>query len=550
MGAGERDAQPDVLLGLGGAASTVREHCRRGGLPLAVDEPDLVVHLRAPARPYWSGARAVALTWGDTPVPTGTHPDEVRLRYEAPGVVVRPTRATVHAGRVGAYPVLARRLAGGWAVSDAAAPLEALDPGSLSPDWTGWAAQMTFRAVVGSHTATQGTTRLGWGEALVLDRVTGGVRRVRRHSPVATDPGVQASQVVEALLAAVEALPRDLPVDLPLSAGWDSRALALALHRVGRPFHAWTIEKDDGRAVEVPGAQVVARALGVPHHVLQGDAGSLAAARSAALRRTSYLTTLHAWILPLLDELRGRGGVVPDGLLGDTLLRSMSARRTVLRREPGAEQRTALRRSYAFRAPPGVLAGRGRGWVDRAARRAYEASVRPLLDDPDEFTQVGLVVRGACAVAPAPLMLTRRPALVSLPFLDPDVVDLALAVPVERKVDLSFYRQVLSLLHPQVGPLPSETDGPRAPATVPRLATAEPSLDWYRAPLARAADVPGLLDDDVRRVATGSAGALREWLTTGDPTPVGQAWLAGVAALGLWLLDHDGRVSDVQAPWG
>jgi hypothetical protein len=143
-------------------------------------------------------------------------------------------------------------------------------------------------------------------------------------------------------------------------------------------------------------------------------------------------------------------------------------------------------------------------------------------------------------------MLTRRPALVSLPFLDPDVVDLALAVPVERKVDLSFYREVLALLHPEVGPLPSDTDGPKAPATAPRLATAEVSLDWYRPPLARVAEVPGLLDDDVRRLVTGSAQTLREWLTSG---PVAQAWLAGAAGLGLWLLDHDGRLADVRPPW-
>jgi hypothetical protein len=540
------EPQPDVLVGLGGAATAVRDRCRRAGLALLLDEHDLVVHLRRKPLPYWQTRDAVAYTWGDTALARGTHPDEVRLRYEAPGVVVRPSRAAVHAGRIGAYPVLARPIDGGWAVSDAAPPLEALDTGALQPDWTGWAAQMTFRATVGSHTATQGTTRLGWGEALVLDRRDGSVRRVRRHSPVVTDRGVQPEHVVDALLAAVQRLPPHLPVDLPLSAGWDSRALALALHRVGRPFHAWTIEKPNGRGVEVPGAQSVARALGVPHQVLRGDAQSLADARTAALRRTSYLTTLHAWILPLLDEVRERGGVVPDGLLGDTLLRSLSARRSVLLRDPAAAQRQALRQSYTDRVPAGVLGPGGRRWVDRAARRAYASTVRPLLDSPDEFTQVGLVVRGASAVAPAPLMLTRRPALVSLPFLDPDVVDLALAVPVERKVDLSFYREVLALLHPEVGPLPSDTDGPKAPATAPRLATAEVSLDWYRPPLARVAEVPGLLDDDVRRLVTGSAQTLREWLTSG---PVAQAWLAGAAGLGLWLLDHDGRLADVRPPW-
>ncbi len=74
-------------------------------------------------------------------------------------------------------------------------------------------------------------------------------------------------------------------VDLRLSAGWDSRALALALTQVQRPFRAWTIEKDDGRRLEVAGACEVARALDVPHEIIVGSLERVARDRTAALRR-------------------------------------------------------------------------------------------------------------------------------------------------------------------------------------------------------------------------------------------------------------------------
>jgi hypothetical protein len=191
----------------------------------------------------------------------------------------------VHAGRIGAYPVLARGIAGGWAVSDAAWVLESLDAGRLEPDWAAWAAALSFRAMVGRRTAALGTTRLEWGEALVLDRGSGRVQRVRRHQPIPCDPCVGPRQVVDAVLAAAQRVPPNPRVDLPLSAGWDSRALALALTQVQRPFRAWTIEKDDGRRLEVAGACEVARALDVPHEIIVGSLERVARDRTAALRR-------------------------------------------------------------------------------------------------------------------------------------------------------------------------------------------------------------------------------------------------------------------------
>jgi hypothetical protein len=104
---------------------------------------------------------------------------------------------------------------------------------------------------------------------------------------------------------------------------------------------------------------------------------------------------------------------------------------------------------------------------------------------------------------------------------------------------------VLRLLNPAVGPLPSETDGPKQPISYPRLATTTPALDWYREPMRRVADVPGLLDDDVRAIVTASVPTVRGWL--GETH--GQPWLGSIAALGLWLLDHDAQLGEVRPPW-
>lgn len=541
-----------ALIGLGPAADAVRRYCRRHDLPVTLDGVDVVAHLPLCGRPYWRQRGEVAYTWADLGVPPGTRPDEVRARYEAPGLVVEPHQVTVHAGRFGAHAVYARQIATGWVVSDVAAVVESMDPGRLEPDWPAWVTQLVFWSKLDEGAAARGTIRLSWGSSLVLDRRTGQVRRgARVFRRVEVRDDVTPADVADALVAAVSRLPDDQPIDVPLSGGFDSRALASALWRAGREFRTWSISKDDGRDDEQQIARAVAAALDVPNREVLPTAPVEVDLRST-LRLTQYTTALHGWMLPLQALVRSQGGVVVDGFLGDTLLRTMSSRPAVLDKPPGPERRRALRDSYAYRPPRHPLLPRGAvEWTVDVARTAYGSTVDDLVDEPTESTLTAMIARGSYAIACSPLGMARGPAAVSLPFLDPDVVDLGLAVPIGRKVDMSFYRHLLAALHPEAAALPATTDS-RPEPTLTQRNHSDAAMEFHRAAILRAAEIPGLLADEfITTLKAAGTDELRPWLasTYGIAVPVRSTWVGGLSALGTWLADHDDRLGTVEAPW-
>lgn len=541
-----------ALIGLGPAADPVRRYCRRHGLALTVNASDVVAHLPLGHKPYWRQRGEAAYTWADLGVPPGTRPDEVRARYEAPGIVVEPHQVTVHAGRFGAHSVYARPIASGWVVSDVADVVESMDPGRLEPDWSAWLTQLVFWSKLDEGAAARGTTRLSWGSSLVLDRRRGLVRRgARVLRAVQVRDDVAPADVADALVAAVRRLPDDQPIDVPLSGGFDSRALAAALWRAGRDCRTWSISKDDGRDDEQQIARAVAAVLDVPNHEVLPTT-PVEVDLLCTVRRTQYATALHGWMFPLQTMVRRAGRVVVDGLLGDTLLRTYSSRPYLLDCAPGQRLRDELRNSYIYRPPCHPLLPRGAvDWANDVARSAYAATIDDLVDEPTEGTLTAMIARGAYAIACSPLGMARGPAAVSFPFLDPDVVDLGLAVPVERKVDMSFYRQVLAALHPDVAALPATTQSRPEPTLAQRNHSGA-ALDFHRAAILRAAQVPGLLAEEfVTTLTAAPIDELRPWLasTYGIAVPVRNTWIGGLSVLGTWLADHEDRLGTVEAPW-
>lgn len=514
-----------------------------------MDEDDVTLHIRWPTTAYWTRRRSRAYTWA-LGVPRGTHPDEVRARYEAPGLVVTPTRVTVHAGRFGSYALYARPVATGWVVSDVAAVPELLDPAPLRPDWEAWSTQFVFWSKLHEGTSSRGTTRLSWGTALELDRRTGQITRPARvFRPVPEDTTVTPADVADALVAAVEKVPDTAPIDLPLSGGLDSRALALALSLAGRRFRTWTISKDDGRTDEQSIAAAVAERLGVPHDVVEAR-GRVSDDLAATMRLTQYASTLHGWVHPLYAMLRRRGGTIVDGFLGETLLRSLSSRPWVLDRT-STEQLPALRDSYTYRLPPHpLLRPPVPDFARRAANAAFEATTAPLLDAPAHLTLAAMIARGSYSVACAPLGLGQGPARVAVPFLDPDLVDLALAVPARLKSDTTFYRRVIACLDADVAGLPSTVDT-RPQPTLPERNRRPEAVLYHRENLLRVAEVPGLLSQrfvdllnrcDIDELTGVIAPAY------GISVPTRSPWIGGLSVLGQWLGDHE-VIATTPVPW-
>lgn len=538
-----------VLVGLGAAAPAVRRYCRRAGLRLEVDEDDVALHLRWPTTPYWTRRGVRAYTWA-LGVPRGTHPDEVRARYEAPGLVLTPARALVHAGRFASYALYARPVATGWAVSDVADVPELLDPAGLQPDWEAWATQLVFWSKMHEGTSTVGTSRLSWGTGLSLDRRTAQIARPARvFRPVVEDATVSPDVVAQALVAAAEKLPDTEPIDLPLSGGLDSRALALALSRAGRRFRTWTISKDDGRTDEQTIAAAVAERLRVRHDVVEAH-GRVSDDLATTMRRTQYASTLHGWVLPLYAMLRERGGTIVDGLLGETLLRSLSSRPWVLDK-PSENQLAELRDSYTYRLPPHPLLTKNvPDFARRAAHAAFAATTAPLAGTPAELTLAAMIARGSYTVACAPLGLGQGPARVALPFLDPDLVDLALAVPERLKSDTTFYRRVIARLDPDVAELPSTVEA-RPEPTMPERNRSPEAVLFHRQNLLAAGEVPGLLSR--RFVDRLHRGDIDEWTgliapSYGISVPTRSPWIGGLSVLGQWLRDHEPVVT-TPVPW-
>ena len=65
-------------------------------------------------------------------------------------------------------------------------------------------------------------------------------------------------------------------------------------------------------------AGAVAARLGIPHVILD-QAETMFEATQRAIARQNLCSVEHAWILPLVDYVRGQFGVVYDGIGGDVL---------------------------------------------------------------------------------------------------------------------------------------------------------------------------------------------------------------------------------------
>lgn len=412
-------------------------------------------------------------------------------------------------------------------------------PGRLHVDWDAWGSALAFCSPVGPDTGFVEIRRMTAGASWW---VGDGAPASDLHVPAWLQETRRPARRREVLAAIADGIPRPRlrPVQLPLSGGWDSRALAtLARTRAARRPVAWTIPPDDGAddaALSVP----VARALGLRHHLVDPDEVGWASARRRTLARTEWETWLHGWLLPLAERCR-RGAVVLDGLAGDVLLKNLYVTDRMLAQR-GSDAAELMWNSLGG---PRVHAGVARPLAEQWAASTRDAVGRVVerwQGHPAGLTLSVLTLRTFRAIALSPHRLFEPEARVVLPFVTPAVLSAALSVPLDRKQGGEYYRRLLHAADPSVAALPSTNDPGRSWVGAAARRLSAPALHDLTTAIRADPAVCELLDPGVSRALE-------------DPSAVTAALgratypvLAWAAALADWRAHHRGVLDLEEIP--
>ncbi len=400
--------------------------------------------------------------------------------------------------------------------------LRAMDGFTTEVDPDALAAFLAFNAIPAPLTIFRGTRKLGPGHLLRWAGGRASVERWSRPRPVPAAevrrdaPDALAAELRERLRDSVRAhLVSDVPVGVLLSGGVDSSALA-ALAAEARPGIAtFSIGFREESWNELPLARLVARRYGTDHHelVVAPDAAELLPeivgafdepfADSSALPTylVSRLAAGHVTV-----ALSGEGG---DELFGgyETYVADLLAARVgrvarlaspLVERLPSSAERVSLdyrlkRFTRAAHLPP---LERHHGWKEIFGPAARASLLAPGLRDGRDPVDL-LRARWAETAGAEPLarlqdvdlgiylpddllVKTDRASMahsleVRVPFLDPVVAELALALPTAQKVRGTAKKR---LLRRAVAPLvPAEVLSAR------KRGFSIPAAAWLRGPL-------------------------------------------------------------------
>ncbi len=461
-------------------------------------------------------------------------------------------------------PVFVAEVPGAVLVSDRASWAAAVAGRLGEPDPVMVAAFLALGYPVGAATAFRGVQTLGAQRQLT---VTAGL--IAGLTPRDGTAAGSYEAVAAALVEAVRPLgERDVPVELSLTGGKDSRLIAAALTAARVPFRART--HGFASHADVIVATMIADKLGIEHMVTEprvaaperapDEADVLARLRSAVLVSDGMLSAFENVGRP---DPPVTTEPVQTGGHGGELLRGGYAPAAWTSRRP-ARAWSEARGTELFRR----MVTRRLDLVRPAAAGAYLASLAPFaaalprgpLRTLDNFYLVNRAGRWSAAARQAYLL---REPLVQ-PFFGDQVVRAARAVPLPDRITDRLHRGVLERLCPELLDLPLAgsvwKSGPRIPPVRAAAAadaatgtTAPADADWRRAygdKMARllrdyALDqgAAGGMFDLVRRTA--AERALR------PPQQDAQAaWaLATLAALlsGDWL---NARQADAREPTG
>lgn len=394
----------------------------------------------------------------------------------AAGVEARRDGAVLHTCALGLQDVYVRRVDDAIYFATRIEPLLHIVPGRVNPDPVAWASIITLGFPAWDATPFLEVRRLAPATAW---RAHGSSITPLSFEPDYLDAEPNGRIVPADMTERVAAHlppPRKLSrTNWTLSGGWDSRLLAGLAARSGGSRTAWTTSPDDGRDSDIALSRPVAAALGMRHHVVEPGPEAWVEHVDQMRERSEYQTWMHTWLVPLANKLHHVRGPVIDGLGGDVLLKSLFVDADVAAAEAPEQVRAGLWRSLSRGRVtlPGMLAEESATAIEGTARAAFNAAISYLDGHGAAPALAVLLTRTARGVASSPLHLFAPECDVRVPFMHPEVVETALRVPVESKLDGGYYRQMLYVAAgDRVAGLPSTNDpGPKPPIGHRRAAT-------------------------------------------------------------------------------
>lgn len=341
------------------------------------------------------------------------------------------------------------------------------------PCWGGIEEMHRLGYLLDDLTLFEGVRRVGPGEILTFGHRglarTGGDRIKLPHPAQPLDELEWQAAAARALESAVRTLLGQVPTARPLlaiSGGLDSRRLLAALLAIGVQPALFTVgaRTRSNCAPDLEIAREVAAWAGLPLEEIQPPA-DLTRMLTYRDLMADFETDEHS-VYAQVGMTGPRTGVVGfDGLAGDTL------------HNPG---RFVLPKDVALDDVPEailVLEAPDPGWLELPPtvpdlrERISEVWSR-YRDLPSPLTRFALHTRGRRELSLGPLVL-QEPAFPSyLPYLDREVVSLALSVPPERKRGRLLQRELIAAHgYPELAALRSTRD----PAAVPDQVLRRPS---------------------------------------------------------------------------
>lgn len=260
----------------------------------------------------------------------------------------------------------------------------------------------------------------------------------------------------ELMAAAVRSRAIGGPIMLPLSGGQDSRHILFELLEAGKRPVTITMPQWVPRSNEdMPIARRLAKEFGLRHVRLRGDLCRVVAEQRKN-RLTDFLTDEHAWMLPMRRYVRGRQGVIFDGLAGDILSAGLLLREPLLRAfEIGNLDVIA-----------DMLLGPEEPWRRILSTSFYRNVVRDRavaflkpeiarhLDAPNPVSSFFFWNRTRREVA---LFGYRLLGNVQTPYLDAAVYDHLTSLPASMFLDRQFHRETINRRFPEHAHIPFDT---------------------------------------------------------------------------------------------